>query len=328
MTLLIRWKRKHDSCDMVTRGRFSITYRMTLWWRRLHWSNFSAAIQTRKSYPTISLHSCWQSTETQIMFMWQPLTRRLNPISYLWLIWTVLKKKQTRCRCYKEGSQVHMHPESRYWCPCHSLVACSGPLFWYINACWNREQASSHQLKIHLRVIATGTGIGASRSSCIQWVWPDWNILRETKAVMLECISEGWRWSSTSTWKTWHCRKTKESDYAALEQFTCQIYAPGTRLTRMKDLHWFLFSKRQFTDEKLPPTKTALVQMIDRSNYVALIWKQCVVASPALPDPKQHAWYQDGAQLVPTPITALPAPQSILVLVQMQRELYIQNLFV
>ena len=84
----------------------------------------------------------------------------------------------------------------------------------------------------------------------------------------------------------------------------------------MKDLHWFLFSKRQFTDEKLPPTKTALVQMIDRSNYVALIWKQCVVASPALPDPKQHASYQDGAQLVPTPTTALPAPQSIVELVK------------
>ena len=108
----------------------------------------------------------------------------------------------------------------------------------------------------------------------------------------------------------------QESDYAALEQFTCQIYAPGTRLTRIKDLRWFLFGKRQFTGEKLPPTKTALVQMIDRSNYVALIWKQCVVASHALPDPKRHGWYQDGAQLVPTPTTALPALQSILELVK------------
>ena len=155
--------------------------------------------------------------------MWQPLTKILNPISSLWLIWTVLKKKQICCRCYKEGSQVHMHPESRYWCPCHSLVVCSGPLFWYINACWNREQASSHQLKIHLRVIATGTGIGASRISCIQWVWPDWNVLRENKAVMLECISEGWRWSSTSTWKPWHCRTTSRKWLCS----TGTVYVPN-----------------------------------------------------------------------------------------------------
>ena len=41
-----------------------------------------------------------------------------------------------------------------------------------------------------------------------------------------------------------------------------------------------------------------------------------MVASPSLPDPKQHGWYQDGPQIVPTPTTALPAPQSILELVK------------
>ena len=108
----------------------------------------------------------------------------------------------------------------------------------------------------------------------------------------------------------------EESDYTALEAFTCQIYVPGTRLTQVKDLRWFLFSKRQFTDKKLPPTKMALVQMIDGSNFIALIWKKCCIASPELPNPKQHGWYEYDAQLVPTPTTALPAPQSILELVK------------
>ena len=144
----------------------------------------------------------------------------------------------------------------------------------------------------------TGTFCGKTKLSC-------WNAFQKADAEVQRALG-----------KLGTIEQLQETDYAALEQFTCQIYAPDTRLTRIKDLRWFLFSKRQFTDENLPPTKTALVQMIDRSNYVALIWKQCVVASPALPDPKQHGWYQDGAQSVPTPTTALPAPQSILELVK------------
>ena len=96
----------------------------------------------------------------------------------------------------------------------------------------------------------TGTFCGKTKLSC-------WNAFQKAEAEVQRALG-----------KLCTVEQLQESDYAALEQFTCQIYAPGTR---MKDLRWFLFSKRQFTDEKLPPTKTALVQMIDRSNYVALM---------------------------------------------------------
>ena len=157
----------------------------------------------------------------------------------------------------------------------------------------------------------TGTFCGKPKLSC-------WNAFQNADAEVQRALG-----------KLGTIEQLQESDYAALEQFMCQIYAPGTRLTRIKDLRWFLFGKRQFTDEKLPPTKTALVQMIDRSNYVALIWKQCVVASPALPD--------KTTCLVPGRCTISPHTDNSSTCtsvhtgtckVQMQRELYIQNLFV
>ena len=52
-----------------------------------------------------------------------------------------------------------------------------------------------------------------------------------------------------------------------------ELYAPLTQFKTVKELRWFLLSKRQYSDEKLPPTKAALEQMIKRANYVALVWK-------------------------------------------------------
>ena len=47
-----------------------------------------------------------------------------------------------------------------------------------------------------------------------------------------------------------------------LELYMCQLYVPLTQIKTVKELRWFLFSKRQYSDEKLPPTKGALEQMI------------------------------------------------------------------
>ena len=58
--------------------------------------------------------------------------------------------------------------------------------------------------------------------------------------------------------------------YTMLELFMCQLYSPLTQVTTAKKLRWFLFSKKQCADEKMPPTRAALQQIkIKRANYVS-----------------------------------------------------------
>ena len=62
-----------------------------------------------------------------------------------------------------------------------------------------------------------------------------------------------------------------------LELFMCQLCAPLTQVTTVKKLRWFLFSKKQCADEKLPPTRAALKQIkinINRANYVGDIKRE------------------------------------------------------
>lgn len=60
-----------------------------------------------------------------------------------------------------------------------------------------------------------------------------------------------------------------------LELYMCLLYLPSVQIATLKELRWFLFSKKQYADEKLPPMKAALKQMIKRANYVTLVWKEC-----------------------------------------------------
>ena len=44
------------------------------------------------------------------------------------------------------------------------------------------------------------------------------------------------------------------STIAAIEKLVCQLYQPKTHISRVKDMRWFLFRKKQAQSEKLPPT--------------------------------------------------------------------------
>lgn len=96
----------------------------------------------------------------------------------------------------------------------------------------------------------------------------------------------------------------------------CRLYLPSVRIATVKGLRWFLFSKKQYADEKLPPTKAALEQMIKRANYVALVWKECGSPYPDLPAPTSHGWSQDSERLQAIPTTLPPAPKVVLELVK------------
>lgn len=95
-----------------------------------------------------------------------------------------------------------------------------------------------------------------------------------------------------------------------------QLYVPLTQIRTVKEMRWFLFNKKQHADEKLPPTKAALEQMIKRANNVAFVLKVCSFSWPDLPAPTFHGWSQDGERLQAIPTTLLPSPKAVLELVK------------
>ena len=116
----------------------------------------------------------------------------------------------------------------------------------------------------------TGTFCGKSKVSC-------WKALKIADTTIIEALGN-----------LGETQDLSNTDVRALEAFTCQIYMPNTKITSVAEMRWHLFSKRQFTDEKLPPTKAALEQKIKRSNYVTLSWKQAGEAKLTLPPPMSH----------------------------------------
>ena len=81
----------------------------------------------------------------------------------------------------------------------------------------------------------------------------------------------------------------------------------------LSSLRWFLFSKHQYENERLPPTRASFWQKVLRANFTASEWKSSHVARPILDDPKKHGWYwneQNGAYS-PVMTTLSPAPESV-----------------
>ncbi|KAG1680475.1 hypothetical protein GQR58_012395 [Nymphon striatum] len=144
----------------------------------------------------------------------------------------------------------------------------------------------------------TGTICGKSKVSC-------WNALRKAERPVLDAFST--LGSSTVI---------SEDTYKMLERFVCQLYIPSTQLASAREVRWLFFSKKQRTDEQLPPTEAALHQMIRRDNYVSLARKTCDTPNYNLPDPTLHGWRQDGDRLQAVPTTLPPAPKAVLQLIK------------
>lgn len=52
-------------------------------------------------------------------------------------------------------------------------------------------------------------------------------------------------------------RDISEDTYKMLERYICQLYIPSTQLSSVKEARWLLFSRKQYTDEQLPPTEAS-----------------------------------------------------------------------
>lgn len=65
--------------------------------------------------------------------------------------------------------------------------------------------------------------------------------------------------------------------FESFEALICQLYLPNTSITKVYDLRWWLFKKKQVQSEKLPPSPDALREGILRAHYQMLIWNKDTV---------------------------------------------------
>lgn len=103
--------------------------------------------------------------------------------------------------------------------------------------------------------------------------------------------------------------------FQKLELYVCQLYCPKTSITDIGKLRWFLFKQKQAESEKLPPTKSALRQMVLRAHYQALIWECDIIANPQIPPPTDYGWEMKDGMYEPMMTLMPPAPAAIIYLV-------------
>ena len=104
-----------------------------------------------------------------------------------------------------------------------------------------------------------------------------------------------------------------------LEQFLMKAYmTKGIVAVSIGELRWQLFSKKQLTSEKLPPTMGALKWKILRSHYVTIVWRRSLLSFEAIyPDPLQFGWLSNPSgnahlALVPILTDEPPVPEATL----------------
>ena len=108
---------------------------------------------------------------------------------------------------------------------------------------------------------------------------------------------------------------TKE-DEQLIEKFICQVYLPGTTISDIGELRWFMFTKKDLHNENLPPTKGALTPYISRTDYQVLEWKSADKPNPNLPDPLHFGWEMTGQSYTPVTCLLPCAPDSVIQLVR------------
>ena len=98
-----------------------------------------------------------------------------------------------------------------------------------------------------------------------------------------------------------------------LEEFTCMVYDQAG-LKSLPSLRWKLYSKNNKESENLPPTRAALVPLIQRTNHFSKIHKSYTHTHPDLPPTTENGWTKDDESDALQPVLCLipPAPKAIL----------------
>ena len=98
------------------------------------------------------------------------------------------------------------------------------------------------------------------------------------------------------------------------EAFVCHLYGYKDHAS-VNDVRYEMFAAKAAQSFQLPPTQDALGKHILRANYQAAVWRNALVAQPALPGPDGHGWCVADGQITIDWMDQQPAPSELLELV-------------
>ena len=81
---------------------------------------------------------------------------------------------------------------------------------------------------------------------------------------------------------------------AELVGFVCNLYCKKYKVADLAEARWHIFRSSTMKIDNLPPTKSAFIQHIKRSNFQCRIWKQAANAIQDIDDPEKHGWRKEN----------------------------------
>ena len=112
-----------------------------------------------------------------------------------------------------------------------------------------------------------------------------------------------------------HLETVIPEELRPLEHFLCSVYSPKGPFN-IPDLRWELFRTKLKEGENLPPSKGAYIPHLMRANYVSMRDKSYTDYCPQLPPIHISGWEDKGDHYTPVQSLLLPAPKSVIQLIQ------------
>ena len=81
-------------------------------------------------------------------------------------------------------------------------------------------------------------------------------------------------------------------DFEIIQSFVCILYDSSSTTTKVNKLRMEFFPRKLAMMQKLPPTKAALIEHVNRSIYQANVWLSCLDARQNLCSPAGFRWIQ------------------------------------
>lgn len=101
-----------------------------------------------------------------------------------------------------------------------------------------------------------------------------------------------------------------EDSIEGAEKFVCQLYQPNTSKSKVNELSWSLFKKKQAQSERLPPTHGALREAPPRAHYQTMVWNNDKVPNPNIPSRENYGSKKDNDEWLSVMTTTPPAPEA------------------
>jgi hypothetical protein len=98
--------------------------------------------------------------------------------------------------------------------------------------------------------------------------------------------------------------------FPGIEEYISSLYrSPYNTISKTR---WYLFLNKQAHGSSLPPTKSALLQHVQRANYQALVWKNATKPFSQISYPSKHGWELVNELFMPIMTKSSAASSAIL----------------